>query len=150
MWWLREVSNRAWTHLKCVLWAGSLWLWPPPCICLTRRGLAVSAPTPVHHFTIIIFTLKWKKAEKKRYVDWQLHFKDLPSRFSRVVGVWVGERPRLRQPAMLWGQFRWLALKCKLKRVSLCSLKWPVPGNIMKNYPQPVCVVSNVVTGKNC
>lgn len=33
------------------------------------------------------------------------------------------ERTSLRQPVVLWGQFRWLALKCKLKRASLCSFK---------------------------
>lgn len=35
----------------------------------------------------------------------------------------VRERMSLRQPVVLWGQFGWLALKCKLKRASLCSFK---------------------------
>lgn len=148
------MSNRTWTHFKYVLWASNLWLWPPPRICLTQRGLTVSAPTPVHHFNIIIFTLKKKKKkqQKKKTLCW-LTAALQRSAFMILTCCWGlrgGKRPRLRQPVMLWGQFRWLALKCKLKRVSLCSLKWPVPGNIMKNYPQPVCVVSNVVTGRNC
>lgn len=145
------MSNRTWTHFKCVLWTGGLCVWPPPRICLTQRGLTVSA----QHLYIILpssFSLLRKKKKKKKTLCW-LTAALQRSAFMILTCCWGlrgGERPRLRQPVMLWGQFRWLALKCKLKRVSLCSLKWPVLGNIMKNYPQPVCVVSNVVTGRNC
>lgn len=50
----------------------------------------------------------------------------LLSRFHGYHLLWElygGERMSLKQPVVLWGQFGWLALKCKLKRVSLCSFK---------------------------
>lgn len=69
-----------------------------------------------------------------KHVDWQLHFKDLlplsHSWLSYVVGSWREGVRRERggelvsgSRIVLWGQFRWLALKCKLKRASLCSFK---------------------------
>lgn len=108
-------------HLNCAL--------PPPpllCITLTWWGPAVSASTPVHYFTLIVPTVetRWLTAALQR---------SAPSlALMVIICCWEMERrsekEREGEPVsgsriVLWGQFRWLALKCKLKRASLCSFK---------------------------
>lgn len=101
---------------------------PPPllCISLTLQGPAVFAHTPVCHFALKVPTVEtcWLTAALQRPAPSPLLWLSSVVR-SGEDGGRTRERVRTspRQPVVLRGQFRWLALKCKLKRASLCSFK---------------------------
>lgn len=66
----------------------------PLLVSVWPNGVSLCLPQHLHIILPSSFSLlsgkKKKKKKKPRFVDWQLHFKDLPSWFSRVVGVLRG------------------------------------------------------------
>lgn len=96
-------------------------------ISLTLQGPAAFTPTPVHHFTLKVPTMEtgWLTAALQRRgpVPLCCYGYHLLSGAVEMEEEQDGVRTGLMQPVVLWGQFRWLALKCKLKWASLCSFK---------------------------